>query len=71
MTALVDEQLDGEEGIYLGRLFCHAPEVDGAVVIESALPLQTGSFVQGTVISRSGFDLRLKARPPRPPRQRV
>ncbi|MDR0663606.1 MAG: 30S ribosomal protein S12 methylthiotransferase RimO [Spirochaetaceae bacterium] len=60
MTALVEERLDGEEGVYLGRLFCQAPEVDGAAVIESAVPLQLGSFIQGTVLGRAGFDLRLR-----------
>jgi ribosomal protein S12 methylthiotransferase len=61
MTALVDEQHDVKEGVWLGRLFCQAPEVDGATVIESAVPLLPGRFVQGTVIGRAGFDLRLGA----------
>ncbi|MDR2098275.1 MAG: MiaB/RimO family radical SAM methylthiotransferase, partial [Spirochaetaceae bacterium] len=61
MTALVEEQVDGEDGVYLGRLFCQAPEVDGAAVIESAYPLPPGSFARGTVLGRAGFDLRLRA----------
>jgi ribosomal protein S12 methylthiotransferase len=58
LTALVEEQIDGEEGLYLGRLYCHASEVDGCAVIESAAELQSGDFVQGSVIGRAGFDLR-------------
>ncbi|MDR2071671.1 MAG: 30S ribosomal protein S12 methylthiotransferase RimO, partial [Treponema sp.] len=30
---LVEERINGEEGLYLGRLPCQAPEVDGAAVI--------------------------------------
>jgi ribosomal protein S12 methylthiotransferase len=58
MTALVEERVD--EGLYLGRLFCHAPEVDGALVIEGAGTLQPGTFVRGLVTGQAGFDLRLR-----------
>lgn len=61
MTALVEEQVDGGEGLYLGRLFCHAPEVDGSLVIESADPLSPGTFVSGVVTGQAGFDLKLRA----------
>ena len=60
MTALVEEQVDGEEGLYIGRLFCHAPEVDGALVIESAAPLSPGTFARGVVTGQAGFDLKLR-----------
>jgi ribosomal protein S12 methylthiotransferase len=60
MTALVEEQVDEESGLYIGRLFCHAPEVDGALVIESAGVLETGSFVRGLVTGQAGFDLKLR-----------
>jgi ribosomal protein S12 methylthiotransferase len=56
MRALVEEKLDV---FYLGRLFCHAPEVDGALVIESARPLPLGVFVDGIITGRSGFDLHM------------
>jgi ribosomal protein S12 methylthiotransferase len=59
VTALVEGRLDA--GLYAGRLFCHAPEVDGAAVIESSAPLPAGCFVPCAVTGRSGFDLRLKA----------
>jgi ribosomal protein S12 methylthiotransferase len=56
MRALVEEKLDA---FYLGRLFCHAPEVDGALVIESARSLPLGVFVDGIITGRSGFDLHM------------
>jgi ribosomal protein S12 methylthiotransferase len=57
LDALVEEQASGEEGIYLGRLFCHAPEVDGSAVIKSDSPLKLGSAVRCRIIARTGFDL--------------
>ncbi|MDR2658603.1 MAG: 30S ribosomal protein S12 methylthiotransferase RimO [Spirochaetaceae bacterium] len=59
MTALVEERVDS---FYIGRLFCHAPEVDGAVVIEGADELPLGSFIDGVVSSRAGFDLTMQFR---------
>jgi ribosomal protein S12 methylthiotransferase len=52
------EQTAEEEGLYLGRLFCQAPEVDGATVITGA-GLAPGAVVRGRVIARSGVDLEL------------
>jgi ribosomal protein S12 methylthiotransferase len=58
---LAEEAVDEEEGLYLGRLYCQAPEVDGAAVISSDQPLAPGTFVRGKVIGRAGFDLRIQA----------
>lgn len=60
MEALTEEQVD--EGLYLGRLFCHAPEVDGSAVIRSDTPLALGAVIQGTVTGRAGFDLEVSFR---------
>jgi ribosomal protein S12 methylthiotransferase len=62
MDVLVEEAVSDPydsagEGIYLGRLFCQAPEVDGAAVISAETPLTLGSLVRGKVFSRAGFDL--------------
>lgn len=61
---LVEEAIDEEEGLYLGRLYCQAPEVDGAAVISdtrmasgSDQHLTPGAFVRGRVTGRAGFDL--------------
>jgi ribosomal protein S12 methylthiotransferase len=58
---LVEEKIDGEEGVYLGRLYCQAPEVDGFAVIHSGdgRPLEPGTFVKGRVSCRSGIDLQI------------
>jgi ribosomal protein S12 methylthiotransferase len=55
LDALVEEKI--AEGLYLGRLFCHAPEVDGSAVIRAAGPIRIGSAVPVEVSGRSGFDL--------------
>jgi ribosomal protein S12 methylthiotransferase len=56
-AVLVEEAVDKEEGLYLGRLSCQAPEVDGVAVISANRELRMGDFVQGRVFTRSGFDL--------------
>jgi ribosomal protein S12 methylthiotransferase len=55
--ALVEEQIDGEAGLYLGRIPCQAPEVDGATVISSGKGLSPGSLYPVRVFSRAGLDL--------------
>jgi ribosomal protein S12 methylthiotransferase len=67
MEALIEEAVDEavpleplgsiEEGLYLGRLYCQAPEVDGAAVIRSEKPLVPGTLLPGRVFARAGFDL--------------
>ena len=51
---------DGEKTLYLGRLPCQAPEVDGAAVISSFRLLETGSIVRCRVFARAGFDLEVE-----------
>jgi len=45
----------------LGRIFCQAPEIDGAVVIQPSTPVNggiiPGTMVRGNIIARAGFDL--------------
>ncbi|MDR0539117.1 MAG: 30S ribosomal protein S12 methylthiotransferase RimO [Spirochaetaceae bacterium] len=47
--------------LYLGRLPCQAPEVDGAALIYSAEALVPGAFVSGTITGITGFDIQMKA----------
>jgi ribosomal protein S12 methylthiotransferase len=54
---LVEEEIDGEEGLYLGRLPCQAPEIDGAAVISGARNLLPGSLLPARVFARAGLDL--------------
>jgi ribosomal protein S12 methylthiotransferase len=49
--------------LYIGRLPIHAPEVDGAAVIESDHPLPPGSFAQVTTIGTAGVDMRCRHLP--------
>ena len=52
---------DGEEeNLYLGRLPCQAPEVDGAAVVLSPRPLELGAMILCKVIARAGFDLKVR-----------
>jgi ribosomal protein S12 methylthiotransferase len=46
--------------LYLGRLYCQAPEVDGAAVIHSTVPLVPGSLVKSRVFAKPGFDLEVQ-----------
>jgi ribosomal protein S12 methylthiotransferase len=57
LDLLVEEKVEGEEGLYLARAACQAPEVDGATVLSSDVPLAIGSFVRGKVFGRAGIDL--------------
>ncbi|MDR3334471.1 MAG: 30S ribosomal protein S12 methylthiotransferase RimO [Treponema sp.] len=60
LEVLVEERFLGDaeaEGLYLGRLACQAPEVDGAAVITSDQELHMGSCIRCRVFARAGFDL--------------
>ena len=62
---LVEERIDSAaedgENLWLGRLYCHAPDIDGAAVITTGAAggknPQTGSLVPCKVTARRGFDL--------------
>ena len=64
LDVLIEEQIDaGAEGepIWMGRLYCQAPDIDGAAVIAGAdknnKDIQTGIFIKCRVVARRGFDL--------------
>jgi ribosomal protein S12 methylthiotransferase len=57
LELLVEERVEGEEGLYLARAACQAPEVDGATVLSSSAELVPGSFTQGRVFRLAGIDL--------------
>lgn len=73
MDVLIEEEAlfdteDGKPGtapdkLWIGRLFCHAPEVDGAAIVRAnpafRQPLP-GEMLRGKAVSRAGFDLELK-----------
>jgi ribosomal protein S12 methylthiotransferase len=70
LEILIEEQLDSanvnnDENFILGRLYCQAPEIDGATVIacnetdlkNSRINDKLGHLIPCKVISRRGFDL--------------
>ena len=68
LDVLIEEQFiseadKNEENLWLGRLYCQAPEIDGAAVIISekeAKDLKPGTLTQCKVIARRGFDLEVR-----------
>jgi ribosomal protein S12 methylthiotransferase len=66
LEILIEEQIDsaaGEENFWLGRLYCQAPDIDGAAVIAgetTGISPQLGNFFSCKVIARRGFDLEVR-----------
>jgi ribosomal protein S12 methylthiotransferase len=64
LEVLIEEKFersgDGppEGGLYLGRAYCQAPEVDGVSLVLSEENLAPGALVRRRVSGRAGFDLR-------------
>ena len=65
---MLEEKLDdetggaGEEDLWLGRLYCHAPEVDGAAIVTGAAAVgtekpQAGNVLPCKVVACRGFVL--------------
>jgi len=64
LDVLIEERLDSaaeeDETLWLGRLYCQAPDIDGAVVIAGGTDgksPQIGKFAKCKVVARRGFDL--------------
>ena len=53
LDALLDEELD--EGLWLGRTYADAPEIDGNIVV-SGEGLELGQFVPVEIVARDGYD---------------
>ncbi len=47
-----------EPDIALGRLYCHAPEIDGVVMIENALNLKAGDKVKVLITEAYDYDVK-------------
>jgi ribosomal protein S12 methylthiotransferase len=69
LDALIEEKFDSDavgncnDPIMLGRLYCHAPEVDGsAVIVGEGSGAELGSLIPCKVIARRGFDLEVVVR---------
>lgn len=57
MDILIEEKLEGDEGLWLGRAVCQAPDVDGSTVITSFDELPLGGLVPCRIVRVNGFDL--------------
>jgi ribosomal protein S12 methylthiotransferase len=62
MDILIEEKFESPGdmpplGLYLGRAYCQAPEVDGAVLVSSGKTLIPGTMVRCRVAGRAGIDL--------------
>ncbi|MDR0400909.1 MAG: 30S ribosomal protein S12 methylthiotransferase RimO [Treponema sp.] len=62
LEILIEEKFEspGEDpppGLYLGRAYCQAPEVDGAVLVSCEETLGPGTLVRCRVTGRAGVDL--------------
>lgn len=55
-TVLVEGRLP-EEGVYIGRTFMDAPNVDGALFFSSEQDLMSGDLIPVEVIEAKGYDL--------------
>ena len=55
------ESYDPAAGQWIGRTACEAADVDGSVFVESALPLEPGTFVLADIIAADTYDLHARA----------
>ncbi|MBI3627431.1 MAG: hypothetical protein HY220_01620 [Candidatus Sungbacteria bacterium] len=51
------DEPDHEAGLYLGRTYADAPEVDGQVFLRSGVRLQPGQMVRAQVVDTTEYDL--------------
>jgi ribosomal protein S12 methylthiotransferase len=64
LKVLLEEHFNGDdinENLWLGRLYCHAPEVDGAAVVTNAdATAKAADIIPCKVLGRRGFDLEVR-----------
>ncbi len=71
MDILIDAPAAGEPGVWAGRTYADAPDVDGQVFVQGT-GLQAGDLISGTISASRGYDLEAEAgtRPPSRKRRR-
>lgn len=55
LDCLIDEPI--EEGVWAGRIYADAPEIDGTVYVQSDEPLAAGSLIPVEITARQEYDL--------------
>lgn len=56
LTVLLDQPVPEQEGVWLGRSYADAPEIDGAVYVTGE-GLRPGQFVECEIMAAEGYDL--------------
>ena len=56
LKVLIEERIE-KENLYIGRAYLQAPEVDGAVVVETTAGLKPGEVITARIKGNAGFDL--------------
>jgi ribosomal protein S12 methylthiotransferase len=57
VRVLIDEKSKDEEGVYYGRTYADAPDVDGQVIVHSGKPLKIGQFADVKITDGLEYDL--------------
>jgi ribosomal protein S12 methylthiotransferase len=70
LDVLIDGPYSGGPGLWQGRTYADAPDVDGLAIIEGA-GIQTGDLVPCTIVGAQGYDLIARADSGRPKPRRA
>ncbi|HEV3120916.1 MAG TPA: 30S ribosomal protein S12 methylthiotransferase RimO [Isosphaeraceae bacterium] len=70
LDVLIDGPYSGGPGLWQGRTYADAPDVDGLAIIEGA-GIQTGDLVPCTIVGAQGYDLIARADSGRPKTRRA
>ena len=57
LKCLIEGELSDEPGVYAGRTYRDAPDVDGLIFVKSSRALVSGMMVDVCVTGASGYDL--------------
>ncbi len=57
IPVLIEEEVQEEDGLYLGRSKAFAPDVDGNVVVKATNKIRIGTVVKVTIIKSMQYDL--------------
>jgi ribosomal protein S12 methylthiotransferase len=56
LEVLIDLPVRGEKGVFVGRTYAHAPEIDGVVYV-TGKGIRPGQMVPCEIVARHGYDL--------------
>ncbi|WP_437191902.1 30S ribosomal protein S12 methylthiotransferase RimO [Planctomicrobium sp. SH527] len=56
LDCIIDGPAEGEEGVFIGRTFADAPEIDGTVIVQGE-GLEPGQMVPVTIVDAQEYDL--------------